>query len=278
MRQHVQIITIGILAAVLLIFPITTAWAAQNIDVNIGTYRTFLFDQEFFARNEDGELLQPFSYNGSVYVPMEAILHALGDNASWDAETGILRFGNPPQADQQGSLTWLDQMGFINYRASGAANSFIAWPTERNATDGTIVDRGVLFSLSNWMRSGSNVGAIRNDSNVWVSYHSLDFMLNSRYDTLRGTLVSVESERIEHDNQQGAQIRMYGDGRLIYASPSISSGTISVDFIVDVTGVEFLSVYVDIPSIRVTDGGLGGIRSHEEFTYVGIVNARFERN
>lgn len=85
---------------------------------------------------------------------------------------------------------------------------------------------------------------------------SLEFALNGNYNVFRGTLVGV---------RYSSQVMIYGDGRLLYTSPMLSSLSIPVEFNVDVSNV--LSVKI------VIEGASGEIR-----TTTGIVDARFLRN
>ena len=48
---------------------------------------TILIDgQSFFGKNERGETVAPFAYDGTTYVPIRALGNALGYGVSWDSE------------------------------------------------------------------------------------------------------------------------------------------------------------------------------------------------
>jgi hypothetical protein len=267
----------GILAMALLLGTITVfaATATRTIEVAIGTYRTFLLGQEFTARTPGGVLVEPFSYNGEVYVPLSSILHAMGDSVRWDAEAGIVHFG-AVVARVAGAYTWFDQMGHVNYESSGPGNQFSSWPLNGRATDGTVFERGHLFSLNNSNGAGGlRRGAIRNDDNSWSSFHSLEFPLNGHYRIFTGTIVCADTDGGIHfnhrdNNLHGVQFRFYGDGRLIYTSPPISEGTRPVEFTVDVSNVVNMRIFVDRP-------GVLGITAQGDSTFAGIVDARLKR-
>ncbi|MCL1883566.1 MAG: stalk domain-containing protein [Defluviitaleaceae bacterium] len=235
--------------------------------------------------------MRPFITEGRTFLPVSGIADALGVEVSWEGNTNTVYLWSdthfaqlPPQAPQV-NYTWFDQMGHTNYNASGPDNYFVAWLPTRVTTAGDTFDRGFLLRLGNWHGgpSGFSVdttnlaGAVsRPDTDEpWVSFQSMDFMLNAGYKAFIGTIVCAESNRAR-DNVQGAQVRFYGDGHLIYTSPVISAGTRTVDFEIDVTGVSILRMEVNIPNVQT--GNMNNSIHNSDSTYVGIVNARFKRN
>jgi len=67
-------------------------------------------------------------------------------------------------------------------------------------------------------------------------------------------------------NATSTQVRIYGDGRLIYTSPILSQGTIPVPFNIDTSGVLLMQIVVE---------STGGAWSRH---IIGIVDARFEQH
>lgn len=94
MKQRMQGMVIGVLATVLLLGTVTAfASTTRTIEVTFGNIRTTIFGQEFVTHNSYGVVIEPFYYNGDVYMPIDAILHAMGDNAQWDEATKTFNFG-----------------------------------------------------------------------------------------------------------------------------------------------------------------------------------------
>jgi hypothetical protein len=242
----------------------------DNITVNIDGVETLLTDLQ-------GNAIEPFLMDNVMYVPISPLVRLFGRTSTYVAATRTLYIATPRVAG------WLDQMGNVNFSASGPDNHFVTWPTERVTTAGDTFARGFLFRLGNWcgsraaafdnQRSSSNLsGAVKRESTAdpWLSYQEMDFLLNGQYSSFRGTIVCAASDRAQ-DNQQGAQVRVYGNGFLIYTSPPISAGTRAVEFNVDVSLVRILRIYVHIPNVQTVNSVSGSS------TYVGVVNARFER-
>jgi len=229
--------------------------------------------------------MRPFLTGGRAFLPVRGIADALGLDVDWDGSTQTVYIGGRPTPFVG---TYLDQMGHTNYRTSGPDNHFLAWSSGRATTAGDTFNRGFLFRLGNWAGDGNRdtsnlTGAVRRESDdtPWLSYQTMDFILNGQYLTFNGTIVCAASDRAV-DNVQGAQVRVYGDGRLLYTSPPISEGTRTVDFNINVSGVLMLQIHVSIPNVQTIPLSANRITtsrasSGATSTYVGIVNARFER-
>ncbi|MCL1883396.1 MAG: stalk domain-containing protein [Defluviitaleaceae bacterium] len=228
--------------------------------------------------------MRPFIIGGRTYLPVRGIADTLGVEINWEGSTntvylwsGMSAISTPAVAQELptptppvtiATYTWLDQMGHFNHRVSAARNNLTSWPSGGTATDGTVFERGILFSLNN---SSFHGGAAQDDTGAWVSYHDIEFPLSNRYNIFAGTLVCYGYQRHNANAaQQGSQFIFYGDGRLIYTSPPISEGTIPVEFNVDVSNVSTLRIYVHIPNMQAINAARGCTN------YVGIVNARFE--
>lgn len=75
----------------------------------------------------------------------------------------------------------------------------------------------------------------------------IEYYLGEEYDTLTGTLyVPYESRKTGNfeDYHEVSYIRIYGDEKLLYTGPSLSGKDKPVDFSVNVSGVEFLTIYM----------------------------------
>jgi hypothetical protein len=95
MKHRLQGIAIGLLVSVFMLGTVSVIAVTETkrIEVVFNNYKTSLFGKEYKVKNITGDTLESFAYNGSVYVPMEAILHALGENAQWNVDTDTLNFG-----------------------------------------------------------------------------------------------------------------------------------------------------------------------------------------
>lgn len=75
------------LLSLVLLLPLSAVWAAGDAPVPEGvTPVAILIDgQPFSGKNERGEAVKPFAYDGTTYVPIRALGNALGYGVSWDS-------------------------------------------------------------------------------------------------------------------------------------------------------------------------------------------------
>ena len=79
--------SIAALLSLALLLPLSAARAAGDAKLPQGvTPVAILIDgQSFSGKNERGETVKPFAYDGTTYVPIRALGHALGYGVSWDS-------------------------------------------------------------------------------------------------------------------------------------------------------------------------------------------------
>ena len=200
MKQRMQGIVMGVLVMTLL-FGTMTVFAAstQTIEVTFGGVRTFLFGQEFVVRDEQGVVIEPLTYNDRVYVPVDSILHAMGNNASWDAATGILRFG---QVDGP----------VVGTPTGGASFARTVPPFDVSHSAGdNFTSRGIRIRDNVTMGGNYYNDVITFTDSLGMSghVHSLH-NLEGRFTTLTGYI-----GRVDGTSQQDGVFRLIGDGRQI---------------------------------------------------------------
>jgi hypothetical protein len=98
MKKRIQGMVTGFLAAVFLFAISVPAYAALT-----GRQITAFFGINLVVNGEtvsitgaDGNLIEPFSYNGRTFVPVAAIAEALSLPAHWDGETNTAYVGVSP--------------------------------------------------------------------------------------------------------------------------------------------------------------------------------------
>ena len=228
MKQRMQGVVMGVLVTVLLLGTVTV-WAATTrmIEVTFGNYMTTLFGQEFVVRNAEGAILQPFSYDGSVYIPVETVLHAMGANVQWNANTGTLNFGTatqPPLARERTPL----QVAAPAYD-TGRSHNFAglgAWASDQVNMAGVTYRNVMVYGSSN-----------ATDQRVF-SLHNLA----GQYELLTGYIGRVDGSR-GHGN---AVANFYGDGNLLQ-SIQLNATAMPTPISISVNGVTQLRVRVTFP-------------------------------
>jgi hypothetical protein len=243
MKQRIQGMIFGSILTVLILSTVTALGSdgIRNISVTFRNIALVVNGEHITPRDGAGNIVEPFIFNGTTYLPVRAVGEAFGMPVEWDGSTSTVYIGS--RGDGRTVVTsyeWLDHMPHLNHQRSRTWFNISAWRPGLRSRDGTAFDRGLIFRTD--FGSGD--------------WQSIDVALNANYNTFKGMFVSYSGSGTAH-------VRIYGDGRLLYTSPIISHGTIPIEFSVDVSNVLLMKIHVE---------SLGG-NGHD----IGIVEARVER-
>lgn len=228
-------VLIAALAAVLAIG--ITAFAKQateTISVMYDNIKILIDGVEYTPKDANGNLVEPFVYNGTTYLPVRAVANAFDKDVDWEPQTSTVVLGSK-------NYDWLDQMGYAKYETTGTSNHVATISQKTQMSDGMIYDRGFIFHLG---ICGNGARKLNNEKAE--SWQSIEYLLNGNYKNFTGVIVAAGSERLA----QPAIIKVYGDGGLIYTSPLISDGTKSTDFSVDVSNYKVLKIVAELPNFN----------------------------
>lgn len=241
--------TILVLLALVLTLSVTVfaKQATETISVMYDNIKILIDGVEYTAKDANGNVIEPFIYNGTTYLPVRGIANAFDKNVDWEPQTSTVILGSK-------NYDWLDQMGYANYETSAAHNTLTAWDANQKADDGMKYDRGLKISL--------RYEADENNDGTYSSYQNIEYLLNNNYKSFKGKLICGN-----YNNTQSAIIKFYGDGNLLYTSPPMSKGTKAVDFDIDISNYKVLKINADIPNLM----------HGYDHTTVGIVDARLEK-
>lgn len=241
MKKRLQGMIAGVLIGVML--PCGVAFAKQAteaIKVTYNNIKIFIDGKEYQPTDVNGNVVEPFIYNGTTYLPVRAIANAFDKEVDWEAQTSTVTLGSK-------SYDWLDQMGYVDYEYSAVGNSFSAIPEGTMASDGIKYDRGIQFSLRDYTTGmWGNGGTIINNDGSMECNESISYLLNKSYKTFDGTLTFLGDE---YDSGQTV-IKFWGDGNLMYTSPIMSYGMKSSKFSIDVSNVKLLEISVEYLNIQ----------------------------
>lgn len=88
------VITLLFVGGITAIAKADTVW--RDISVAYDNYKVVLDGVNFEPKDSSGKLLEPFSYEGWIYVPFEHVAKALGKDTYWDGNTHTLYLGARP--------------------------------------------------------------------------------------------------------------------------------------------------------------------------------------
>lgn len=76
----------------------TTVTGKQTIDVDYLDIKLVVNGKEVTPKDVNGNVVEPFAYNGTTYLPVRAVGEALGKSVRWEGETKTVHLGELPQA------------------------------------------------------------------------------------------------------------------------------------------------------------------------------------
>lgn len=243
-----RIISICVAVSITLGVTVFAKQATETISVMYDNIKILIDGVEYTAYDANGNVVEPFIYNGTTYLPVRGIANAFDKDVDWEPQTSTVVLGTK-------NYDWLDQMGYANYETSTTQNTLTAWDTNQKADDGMKYDRGLKLEL--------RYDTDENNDGTYSSYQNIEYLLNNNYKSFKGKLVCADNS----NNTQSAIIKIYGDGNLLYTSPPMSKGTKTVNFDIDVSNYKVLKINADIPNL---------IHNYSSTT-VGIVDARLEK-
>ena len=245
-----RIISICVAVSITLGVTVFAKQATETISVMYDNIKILIDGVEYTAYDANGEVVEPFIYNGTTYLPVRGIANAFDKNVDWEPQTSTVVLGSK-------NYDWLDQMGYANYETSGNRNTLTAWETGLQADDGIKYDRGIKFVL------GYDSGVKENNDGTLLSYQNVEYLLNGNYKSFKGKMVCGDGH-----NTQSVIFKIYGDGNLLFTSPPLSEGAKSADFDIDISDYKVLKINANIPNL---------FRDYPCYSTVGIVDARLEK-
>ncbi len=190
MKKQIQGYLAGLLTTALLAGG--TAYAStgsKTIEVIYDNIKIFLDGEEIQPKDADGDIVEPFVYNGTTYLPVRAIGNAIGKDVSWDGVEKVVYLGSKPGSAE----SWLDVCGPYQYSYGDEyrlANNEYFTMSGKKYTNGFILEE---------FHGGPAGEAL--------------FNLDGKYDSLSFTVGHIDGER-----NVNAELNIYLDGLIAYTT------------------------------------------------------------
>jgi hypothetical protein len=210
MKLNVKSIVAGMVMGCILTSGVTVLASngTKSIQATFKNIKIFVDGAELTPRDSKGNVLEPFIYNGSTYLPARAISEAVGKNVSYDANTNSVYIGNGNNSVS--SETYTRGVKLEPYKTENAG-----------ITD--LKMGGVNYSNALFLDSGYGATAYYN---LVGGYTSLSGVYGFKDDGCVGGT---------------AEIAFYGDGHLIQKL-NADYNQLPKNFVVNVTGVSQLVI------------------------------------
>jgi hypothetical protein len=194
----------------------------QNISISFNGIRLVVNGELVTPRDGAGNVVEPFIWNGTTYLPVRAIANALGLEVDWDSNTQTVSIGG------QGATVSTPVTSTVPAPSSQARPLREAAPFyDRRPTDSVVfLDIG-------------NMGGNEYRDLLQLSHHGTAFSLhnlNGQFTTLSGSI-----GRIDGSPMRDAIFNIYGDGTLLQRF-ELSASAMPISINIPVRGVTQLRI------------------------------------
>lgn len=240
MKKRIQGLIAGILVGTTLTSGLVFGkQVTEKADLYFNNIKIFVDGGEVVAKDPNGNIVEPFTMNGTTYLPVRAIANALGQDVEWDGATQSVYIG---KKDQTKPDNYLHKIQYNDYKKAKDEESVFAIinGTVNDYNDNTFTN-GILFYIGAW----SNVVEDDDDNADMI----ISYPLNSQYKNLKGNIVLPKSYKIAaFDNadkcySSPTDVFFYGDGKLIYKATAVTA-SMPFKFDIDLKGVNQLTIKV----------------------------------
>ena len=88
--KKIGVLIVGVILGVILttmIIQVSALTGSRNVTVSYNNIKINIDGKEIAPKDANGNTVEPFNYNGTVYLPVRAIGEALGKDVSWDSNS-----------------------------------------------------------------------------------------------------------------------------------------------------------------------------------------------
>lgn len=209
-KDRLQGFIIGLVISIFSIqaFAISTQ---KTIDVSYNNIKLYVDGNLIMPKDSDGNIVEPFIYNGTTYLPVRSVGEALGKSVDWDGDSQSVYIGGREET----KIYLGDQIK--SYSKSAWVKEF---PKDGSVSMGrNIYTHGLKYELS------------------MLDPQSVYYNLDAKYVSLSGLYGPTDDASYDRTST----INIYGDGELLGSYES-KNGDLPKDFNVDVKGVLQLKI------------------------------------
>jgi len=197
--------------------PTFAASVVKQIEAYYNNIKIVVNGNVITPKDPNGNIVEPFIYNGTTYLPVRAVANALGQSVSWDGKTSTVYIGKNEKIDQP-SIWLKDMKTFAGY-------DFYRRPGETYSPE----------------RISDNTGKQYDNYLYHQSEGDVTYLLNQQYTKFTGRFILMEEYR---NTNAEFRFNVYTDDELIYTSSILKAGEFPVDFDIDVTGAIKMRIVV----------------------------------
>ena len=238
MKKRMQ----GLIAGVLIGFIIASGAvfakeASEWAELYYNNIKIYIDGGEITPKDANGNNVEPFTMNGTTYLPVRAISNAFGKDVEWDGSTQSVYIG---KKDQTKPDNYLHKLQYNDYKESDTGNDFAIINGTITDYNNNVYTNGLIF-YNDYSRSISDDPE---EASFIISYP-----LNSQYKNLKGKIVLPKIHDIttwnknEECQTSSTDVWFFGDGKLLYKATAVTS-SMPFNLDINVKGVNQLTIKI----------------------------------
>lgn len=185
----------------------------ETIDAVYMNVKLVVDGEEITPKDVNGNVVEPFIYNGTTYLPVRAIAEAFDKDVYWDGDTATVYVGDIVKPAKE---VYLYDKPYLECEKSF---EFVAKKLGSNWYD---------EDVSNYI--GFDLGEYEYiDKDTYQFSNSVTYALNGLATKIKGTFKAPQFNQAMHFAEY--QVKFYNEsGKLLYKSPIINPSTADIDF------------------------------------------------
>ncbi len=241
MKKRLQGLIAGLLIGTILTSGMVFAkQISETVELFYNNIKIYIDGGEIVPKDANGNIVEPFTMNGTTYLPVRAISNAFGKDVEWDGATQSIYIG---KKDQTKPDNYLDKIQYKYYESGTDDSDNSIYKINGRITDfsGKEYTNGYMFKQRVFQPQ------------------KLDVPLNGQYSEFNGNIAMIEKINIVGLQQPDRMtnelftVEIYADGKILYTSP-LTNLTNTFKFNLNVKGVNTLS-------IKIVPQEIGNLRS-----------------
>jgi len=229
-KFRLQGILIGaIITAIILTGTALGATVVKNLEVTYRDIKLVIDGNLVTPKDAVGNVVEPFIYNGTTYLPVRAVAEAVGKSVDWDGDTSTVYLG-----------------GIIDYERVPKAIPLYHFPYIEIGDADCYKIEGDDTNNSIYIHSKEEKGRVDADNVFKCNYiynSYAVYALNAKATQFTATVHPPSYD----DWKPTLTYQIFGDGKLLYET-TLFADTKPVDIDIDVTGVEQMTIAVECVS------------------------------
>ncbi len=237
MKKRLQGLIAGVLIGAMLASGVVFAkQISETAELFYNNIKIYIDGGEIVPKDANGNVVEPFTMNGTTYLPVRAISNAFGKDVEWDGATQSVYIG---KKDQTKPDNYLHRIQYNDYREADDDNDFAIINGTITDYNNNVYTNGLLFFVD-WHRELQDDA---DKSDILVAYP-----LNSSYNTLKGKIIIPKERNISTTaatrcESASNDVFFYGDGKLLYKATGVTS-SMPFSFDLNIKGVNQLVVKI----------------------------------